>query len=645
MVRSSHTDPSHPESVRTADPVVFGAHDLTLAEKVDSLPTQPGVYQFKSSDGKVLYVGKASNLRSRVRQYFQRSRAAEPRIDAMVRKVADVELTVTSTEVEALILESNLIKQLHPRYNVLLKDDKSFPYIVITREPYPRVFVTRRRVPGGRMFGPYTDVKTMRFALKTIRNIFMIRSCNYDLTEASIAAGKFKICLDFHIKKCEGPCEAHVTRERYQTMIDQVAQVLRGKTRPVVAALEQEMASAAESLRFEDAALWRDKVRALSVYGEQQRVVEARDVDRDVLAVASAGDDGCGVQFRVREGKVVGSRHVYMSHVRDVSEAELIEQLVERLYAEEEDLPPEILVSAPLEGSAVLEAWLRQRSGRDVTFDAPSGGEKGKLIALVRNNARFWLDELEVQRLKRGETVPHAVTALQQDLRLTSAPRRIECFDNSNIQGSDPVSSMVVFVDGKPRKSEYRKFKVRSVEGPDDFETMREVVGRRYRRVVSGEAPIPDLIVIDGGKGQLSSAVQVLREIGLEQVPVIGLAKRLEEIFLPGTSDPIVLPKTSSSLKLLQRLRDEAHRFAITYHRIVRSKRILSTELDLIEGIGRKRATELLEAFGSVQGVKFASTDQLAEVVGDKVAQKINEYFQSDAEDPSALPPSVGDAP
>jgi excinuclease ABC subunit C len=619
---------------RAPEPVVVGVHDLTLAEKVDSLPTQPGVYQFKAADGKVLYVGKASNLRSRVRQYFQRSRAAEPRIDAMVRKVADVELTVTTTEVEALILEANLIKQLRPRYNVLLKDDKSFPYIVITREPFPRVFVTRRRVPGARMFGPYTDVKTMRFALKTVRSIFMIRSCNYDLTDSSIAAGKVKVCLDYHIKKCEGPCEGLATHERYQSMIDQVAHVLRGRTRPAVEAIEREMTMAADALRFEDAALWRDKMKALAVYEEQQRIVEARDVDRDVLAVVSADDDACGVQFKVREGKVVGSRHVYMSRAKDVAEPELLERLIERLYAEEEDLPTEILVSSPLgESSALLSAWLRQRGGRDVRFDAPAGGEKGKLIALVRNNARFWLDELEVQRLKRGESMPHVVKALQQDLRLASAPRRIECFDNSNIQGSDPVSSMVVFVDGKPRKSEYRKFKIRSVEGPDDFETMREVIGRRYRRVASGEAPMPDLIVIDGGKGQLSSAVQVLHEVGLPQVPVIGLAKRLEEIFLPGVSDPIVLPKTSSSLKLLQQLRDEAHRFALAYHRVVRSKRVLSTELDLIDGIGRKRATELLEAFGSVQGVRFASVEQLAEVVGEKVAAKIKEFFESDGED------------
>lgn len=615
--------------------IVIGAHDLTLAEKLESLPTHPGVYQFKDSDGKVLYVGKAGNLRNRVRQYFQRSRSIEARIDAMVRKVQDVELTVTNTEVEALILEANLIKQLRPRYNVLLKDDKSFPFIVITREPYPRVFVTRRRVPGARTFGPYTDVKTMRFALKTVRDIFMIRSCNYDLTDATVAAKKYKLCLDYHIRKCEGPCEGLVSRDRYQAMIDQVAQVLRGRTRTVVEMLEGEMKSAADSMRFEDAASARDKMRALAVYAEQQRVVGTRDVDRDVIAVAAAGDDACGVLFKVREGKVVGSRHVYMSHVEGVPESELVEQLAERIYLEEEDIPPELIVSAAPPAGDALSVWLSARAGHAVSIDAPQTGDKAKLVSLVRTNATFWLDELELQRLKRGESVPHAVQALQKDLRLPQPPRRIECIDNSNIQGSDPVSSLVVFVDGKPRKSEYRKYKVRTVAGPDDFETMREVVGRRYKRVAAGEVPMPDLIVIDGGKGQLSSAVNILQELGMDQVPIIGLAKRLEEVFQPGSSEPTILPKTSSSLKLLQHVRDEAHRFAITFHRQLRSKRILTTELDLIDGIGRKRATELLEAFGSVQGVKFASVEQLTEVVGSKVAEKIKEHFDTNSDDDS----------
>ncbi len=603
------------------------SQDLTLDEKLSSLPTKPGVYQFRNAEGKVLYVGKASNLRSRVRQYFQRSRASDGRIDAMVAKVRDLEVTVTTSEVEALILEANLIKQFRPRYNVLLKDDKSFPYIVVTNEPYPRVFVTRRRYPGHKYFGPYTDVKTMRFALSAVRKAFMVRSCNFDMTPESVAAGKHKVCLDYHIRKCEGPCEGIVSQEHYARGIEGVKKVLRGKTSDVIGLFEEEMRELSEALRFEEAAVIRDRIQALSVYAEKQRVVDTKEVDRDVIAIAAKGDDACAVIFKVRDGKVIGSRHMYMSRVEGVGEDVALEQFMERLYGDEQDIPPSFLLSHPLPEGSPVSAWLEGKTGRPVEIIVPKAGDKAQLIALVRNNAQFWLDELEVQRLKRGEGVPHAVQMLQKDLRLPQPPRRIECFDNSNIQGSDPVSSMVVFVDGKPKKSEYRKFRIRTVEGPDDFESMREVVGRRYKRISDEGSVRPDLIVIDGGKGQLSSARTILEDLGLQDIPIIGLAKRLEEVFVPGETEPVLLPKTSASLKLLQRLRDEAHRFAITYHRTVRSKRILQTELDLIDGIGKKRAKELLEVFGSVQGVKFATDEQLIDIVGEKVTEAIREYF------------------
>jgi excinuclease ABC subunit C len=363
------------------------------------------------------------------------------------------------------------------------------------------------------------------------------------------------------------------------------------------------------------------------VYSEKQRIVDDKKIDRDVLAVVAKGDDACGVVFKVRDGKVIGSRHMYMGRVEGVQEQILLEQFMQRLYIDQIDIPSEFMLSHPLPSSSPLPEWLSGEVGSTISVVVPKAGEKSKLVGLVRSNAQFWLDELEVQRLKRGEGVPHVVEMLQKDLRLATEPRRIECFDNSNIQGSDPVSSMVVFVDGKPKKSEYRKYKIRTVSGPDDFESMREVVGRRYKRVAEGNATRPDLIVIDGGKGQLSSAHQILEDLGLEDIPVVGLAKRLEEVFVPSEKEPILLPKTSASLKLLQRLRDEAHRFAITYHRKVRSKRILQTELDLIDGIGKKRAKELLEVFGSVQGVRFATHDQLTDVVGENVADSIKDYF------------------
>ena len=602
--------------------------DLSLGEKLDSLPTKPGVYQFKNPDAKVIYVGKAQNLRNRVRQYFQKSRALDPKLDALVSKIADVELIVTDSEVEALILEANLIKKLKPRYNVLLKDDKSFPYIVITHEPFPRVFVTRRIIrDGSRYFGPYTDVKTMRFALKTVRDIFMIRSCNYDLTPESIAKGRFKICLDYHIRKCEGPCEAKVSAEHYNSMIDKVAKVLRGKTDDAVSSLQSEMNQLSDDLRFEEAAKTRDRLRALSVYNEKQKVVEMKEVDRDIIALALKEDDACGVVFKVRDGKVLGSHHYYLSNVDGKTEGVALECLLERYYLDNEDIPGEISISSEVNSVDVIQTWLVGQRRAPVNVDVPKAGDKLKLVGMVKKNAEFLLEELQLQKMKRGDFIPHSVQSLQRDLRLPAPPRRIECFDISNIQGSDTVASMVVFVDAKPKKSEYRKFKIRSVVGPDDFASMREVVERRYSRLIEEGGISPDLIVVDGGKGQLSSVVAVLQGLNYSGIPIIGLAKRLEEVFLPGQSDPLLIPRTSSSLKLLQQIRDEAHRFAITYHRTLRSKRILKTELDLIKGVGKKRATELLESFGSVQGVKFATEEQIAEIVGPKLASEIKEYF------------------
>jgi excinuclease ABC subunit C len=607
--------------------------DISLAEKLESLPTGPGVYQHKDAEGKVLYVGKAKNLRSRVRQYFQKSRNLDARIEQMLSRATDIEIIVTDSEVEALILEANLIKKVKPRYNVNLKDDKSYPYIVITNEPFPRVFITRQiRRDGSRYFGPYTDVKNVRSALKAIRDIFMIRSCNFLLNDDTIEKKKYKICLDYHIKKCEGPCEGLVSQERYGAMIEQVSALLRGKTETLIGRLRLEMEELAAKKEFEDAAILRDRIKGLQAYSERQKVVDLDAMDRDIVAYAAEGDDACGVVFVIREGKMIGRRHYYMNNVDGKPPSELIETLLQQHYLEAEDLPQEIFLPAEPENSASVQEWLSGRRGSTVQLQVPLEGEEAKLVRLSRTNAQFLLDELKVQRMKRADYVPHALSSLQRDLRLDRLPRRIECFDISNTQGTDAVASMVVFVDGKSRKSEYRKFKIRTVEGPDDFASMREVVERRYVRVLEEQGTMPDLIMVDGGKGQLSSAVEVLGKLGLSGIPVIGLAKRLEEVFLPGQSEPELLAKTSGALRLLQQLRDEAHRFAITFHRSLRQKRTLQTELDLIKGIGKKRAQELLEVFGSVQGVRFASEDQLAEVVGGKTAQRIKQYFAEEGE-------------
>ena len=617
------------------------SEDVALQEKLESLPGGPGVYQHKDAEGNVLYVGKAKNLRSRVRQYFQKSRVADPRIDSMLSKATDLEIIVTDNEVEALILEANLIKKLKPRYNVNLKDDKSYPYIVITHEPYPRVFVTRHiRKDGSRYFGPYTDVKNVRAALKSIRDIFPIRSCNYFIDDEVIKKRKIKVCLDYHIKKCEGPCEGLVSQLQYNTMIDQVAELLRGKTESLIRKMQQEMESAASAMRFEEAATLRDRIKGLQAYSGRQKAVDLDPLDRDIVAFASEGDDACGVIFKIRDGKMIGRQHYYMTNVDQKPEAEILETLLQQYYLDADFIPKEVFISSPVEDIEAMAEWLGEKKGEPVQVFHPLEGEEAKLVRLSRSNAQFLLDELKLQRMKRADYVPHAVKSLQRDLRLARLPRKIECFDNSNIQGSDPVASMVVFVDGKPKKSEYRKFKIRSVQGPDDFASMREVVQRRYKRLIDEQGELPDLVMVDGGKGQLSSAVEVFGALGISDLPVIGLAKRLEEVFLAGKTDPELIPKTSSGLRLLQQVRDEAHRFAITFHRSLRAKRTLQTELDLIEGIGKKRATELLEAFGSVQGVKFATPEQLSEIVGEKAAGRIREYFGSP--DDETVPPKEG---
>jgi excinuclease ABC subunit C len=617
-------------TIRMAD------EDLTLPEKLEGLPTGPGVYQHRDTDGKVLYVGKAKNLRNRVRQYFQKSRSLDSRLEQMLAKATDLEIIVTDSEVEALILEANLIKKLKPRYNVNLKDDKSYPYIVVTNEPYPRVFVTRRIIKdGSRYFGPYTDVKNIRAALKSIRDIFPIRSCNYLIDEEAIRRRKYKICLDYHIKKCEGPCEGLVSEEKYNAMIHQIETLLRGKTDSLISTLTGEMETAATALRFEEAALLRDRIKGLRAYGEKQKASDLDATDRDIIAFAAEGDDACGVIFRLREGKLIGRQHYYMNGVDQKPETEVLEALLEQYYLESEDIPEELLLPSSPGNPDALRNWLTDRRGGDVVLSCPSEGEEAKLVRLSQTNARFLLDELKLQKMKRSDYVPHGVKSLQGDLRLPVLPRRIECFDISNIQGSDTVASMVVFVDGKPKKSEYRKYRIQTTEGPDDFASMREVVRRRYSRLLEEQSRFPDLIMVDGGKGHLSSAMEVLKDLGATDQPVIGLAKKLEEVFLPDKSEAELLPKASTSLRLLQQVRDEAHRFAVTYHRSLRTKRTLQTELDLIEGVGKKRAQELLEAFGSVQGVKFATPEQLTEIIGEKVAEKIRRYFEtSEGESP-----------
>ena len=608
----------------------------SLKSKLENLPASPGVYQFKDNSGKVIYVGKAKILKNRVRQYFH-SQPSYGRIPVMVSKINDLEIIATDNEVEALILEFNLIKELRPRYNVSLKDDKSYPYIVITKELFPRVFPTRqKRTDGSRYFGPYTDVKTMRYALKTIRDIFMIRSCRLNLTKENIENKKFKVCLDYHIHKCEGPCEGLVSAIEYNQMIDEVAKLLNGKTSTLIKELTERMDEYSGLMQFEKAARLRDKVDAISVYSSKQKMVDEEIIDRDIFAVETSENDGCGMVLKIRDGKVIGKSHFYLSNVAEKEEDELIENLVINYYTKSDFIPDEIYLQKEIEDVETIKDWLEKKDTKKVNIVIPKIGEKAKLVNMVKANARLMLEELKLAKLKR-EFIAPSVESLKRDLRMEKLPRRIECFDISHIQGTDTVASMVVFQDGKPRKSEYRKYKIDSVSNetgePDDFLSMREVVHRRYRRLIDEKVAFPDLIVIDGGKGQLSSAVHVLSDLNINGQIIIGLAKKLEEVYFPGDSDPYSIPKASSGLKLLQRIRDEAHRFAVTFHKDLRDKRTLTSELLEIKGIGEKTSKKLLTKFGSVEALKekiISNYEEVEKVAGKKTAKILKEHFATE---------------
>ncbi len=605
-----------------------------ISEKLGHLSSHPGVYLFKNEVGKVIYVGKAKNLRNRVRSYFRESGNADPKTSTMVRKVRDLETILVDNEVEALILESNLIKKHKPRYNINLRDDKSYPYIRITNEPVPRIFVTRRIIKdGSKYLGPYTDVRHLRGIMKTVRKIFPIRSCKFYLDDDIIARKKVKVCLDYHIKRCQGPCEGLVSIPDYRKMIDQVEKFLRGKTRDLLEELKVTMASESQSLHFENAARIRDQIQMIeNYYFTDQKVALADLEDRDILALANEGDDACMVVFRIRDGKVIGRQHFYLKGVEEKTPAQILTQFLQQYYLDSDFLPNQILLPEEPEDDELIREWLQQRAKHSVELSVPKIGEKKKLINLCQKNAKFLLDDLMLQKMKKKDYVAHSVKMLQNDLNLKNPPKHIEAFDISNLQGRNAVASMVYFLNGNPKKSEYRRFKIKTKDTPDDFAMMREVVGRRYRRILKENKNLPDLILIDGGKGQLSSALQVLDELEIKDQPIIGLAKRLEEVYIPGASDPQNISKRSEGLKLLQKIRDESHRFAITYHRKLRDKKNLKSPLDDIPGIGKQRKLHLLKTFGSLKRIGDSSLDVLIEKgkLPKNIALKVYQTFHPD---------------
>lgn len=599
-----------------------------LETALQNLPDNPGVYQFKDDTGKVLYVGKAKNLKNRVKSYFT-GKNPSYRIELMVSKAADVEFIVTTSEIEALVLENNLIKKLKPRYNINLKDDKTYPFIKVTAEQFPRIYPTRKVYKdGSQYFGPYTDVKSMRAALRMITQIFKIRSCKLPLTTESIQNSKYKVCLDYHIKKCDGPCVGYQSLAEYNLMVNQVIKLLKGRIDDLIRDFKSSMNEAAANLEFEKAADYRDRLEKIQAFSEKQKIVSEDEVDRDIIAIANEAKDAACSVLNIRAGKLIGKKEFHLQNASEGDLTEIYAAFIKQFYNDFIDIPSELITGVEPAELEEITSLLQYRSGKKIRIFTPKRGDLKSLVEMSRENAALQLKEIQLQKVKKEGNIPFTLAALQRDLYLKKIPRHIECFDISNLQGTDTVASMVVFVDGKPKKSLYRKFAIKTVSGPDDFASMEEVITRRYSRLIKEKEQLPDLIMVDGGKGQLSTAVYALRLLGLKNFEIIGLAKRLEEVFLPKDPDPVIIPKTSSALKLLQQVRDEAHRFAITFHRLKRSKRTFTTQLLEIDGIGEKLATRLLSELGSVKEIEKASLDSLARVVGDKKAGLVYNYFR-----------------
>ena len=583
-----------------------------LNEKIINIPTKPGVYQFKNNVGEIIYIGKAKNLRTRVRSYFQKNKYQTPKNQSMIKRITDLDWIVVSTEVEALLTEANLVKEHKPHYNINLKDDKSFPYIRITREPYSRIFITRDIVKdGSRYFGPYTDVYLLRRSLKAVHKIFPVRSCDYYLDQEVIRAGKVDLCLDYHIKKCEGPCQDLVSKNDYSAMIKRVVQFLYGKTKETENYINKQMSVAADETRYEDAAMYRDQLAAVKSFKEKQRKVAADFDNRDVFAMAKQDNMCVTVIVRIRNGRI-HSREKISINIGDESDADIFESVITQFYLESDFIPKTINVAENPTNKQQLLVWLIEKRSGPVHIQVPKRGEKAREIRLAVQNAKLLLGEWIINRKKRRELTPKMVQQLQEDLQLKIPPRRIEAFDISHLGGTNTVASMVCFIDGKARKSEYRKYKIKTVDGVDDFAAMREVVIRRYRRLKNDQATLPDLILIDGGKGQLSMAISALRELGLDYLTVIGLAKQLEEVFVPGYADAQSIPKQSPGLILLRKIRDEAHRFAITFHKQKRNKQMRTSIFDSIDGMGPKRIQSLFAVFQDIDSIAQADTDLIS---------------------------------
>ncbi|MGV1011179.1 MAG: excinuclease ABC subunit UvrC [Flavobacterium sp.] len=590
----------------------------SLELQIQTLPDNPGVYQYYDKEGKILYVGKAKNLKKRVSSYFNKVHD-NAKTNVLVRKIVEIKHIVVSSEQDALLLENNLIKKLQPRYNVLLRDDKTYPWICIKKEPFSRIFPTRRMVKdGSEYFGPYTSFKTVNTILELIKELYPLRTCNYDLTENNIRNHKYKVCLEFHIGNCKGGCEGYELLENYQKQVDAIREILKGNFKESLKEFKIKMQELAADMHFEEAQKIKDKIEVLENYQSRSTIINPKISNIDVFSIIS--DEAVAyVNFlQIAHGAIIRSYTLELKKKLEETNEELLELAVVELRERFQLLSREIILPFPLD------------FGDKIKVTVPQLGDKKQILELSERNAKYYrMDQLKQIQIVDPERHTNRIMAqMQKDLRLSVEPRHIECFDNSNIQGTNPVAACVVFKDGKPSKKDYRHFNIKTVEGPNDFASMEEVVYRRYKRLLDENQPLPQLIIIDGGKGQLSSALKSIDDLGLRgKIAIIGIAKRLEELFYPGDSVPLYLDKKSETLKVIQFLRNEAHRFGITFHRDKRSKAALNSSIETIPGIGEKTMLTLITHFKSVKRLKLATEKEISEVIGVSKAKKISDFY------------------
>ncbi|MDX1828495.1 MAG: excinuclease ABC subunit UvrC [Lutibacter sp.] len=592
---------------------------MDLKLQIQTLPNQPGVYQYYDKNEVILYVGKAKNLKKRVSSYFTKNHE-NGKTRVLVKKIANIKHIVVNSETDALLLENNLIKKYKPRYNVLLKDDKTYPWICIKKEKFPRIFLTRNVVKdGSEYFGPYTSVRTARALLDLINELYSLRTCNYYLSKKNIESRKYKVCLDYHIGNCKGPCEGLQKEQDYKNDIDAIRNIIKGNFKQAILLFKDLMHQFAENMEFEEAQKIKDKIDLLANYQAKSTVVNPSITNVDVFSLISDESFAYANFFKIVNGAIIQSHTTEIKKKLNETDKKLLELFIIEIQTRFNSQSKEIYV--PFEVDL----------GENIKVTIPKLGDKKRIVELSIRNAKYYRQERfkQIKIVDPDRHVNRIMAQMKKDLKLSSEPRHIECFDNSNIQGTNPVAACVVFKNGKPSKKDYRHFNIKTVVGPDDFASMEEVVFRRYKRLKEEDQPLPQLIVIDGGKGQLSSAVKSLDVLGLRnKIAIIGIAKRLEEIYYPKDPIPLYLDKTSESLKIIQRLRDEAHRFGITHHRNKRSKAALTNELDQISGIGKQTVVSLMKHFKSVKRIKQASFTEIEKIVGKNRAQKIIEYYQ-----------------